>query len=92
MVKYTASLASSFLHTHTIIYFQIFLHIPDTLSIVIRVCYDDHFVSQTDQMLRQTPDMHLDTTHARIKEIANHCYPVCPSPLSHNIVRFHYEC
>jgi hypothetical protein len=33
----------------------------------------NHFVAEPNQMLRQRPDMHFNTTHSWIEEITHHC-------------------
>lgn len=37
---------------------------------------DDNFVSKLNQTLRQRPDMHLDSSQPRVKEITHHRNPV----------------
>jgi hypothetical protein len=40
---------------------------------------DDHFVTLSKEMLRQTPDVILDASKTWVKEIANHCDAVALS-------------
>ena len=78
-------------HNRTIIHLEGTAHVTDPPTIVIGVRDNHHCVTQTNQILRQGPNVHLYTTQTRIKEITHQRNPMLArgdDPILHACVVF----
>lgn len=55
-----------------VINFETVGHIPDARPVLIGVGYDNDFVAQLDQTLRQLVYVTLDATRVRVEEVGGH--------------------
>ena len=56
----------------TVIDFERPCHVADALAIVVGICQHNHLVPQSDQVLTETPNVHLYAAEAGIEKVADH--------------------